>query len=236
MEMDRGRKGELEFNAPWRLSLRGGLGLVLVSLTCSQTPAQSGQSYLRKCTDHDAKSANVTAYSTTTGRTHSKTSIGIMFDEDLFTESFNHGFEIVLGVFVVLSMLLTIALLTLPSQYDPYLDKSLKFVDDDGKDVPIKMKDGSEPLQFKQGRTVQVLVLGDIGRSPRMQYHALSIAKHGGRVFLIGYQGTFGDAPLVVTTQPETRHRIRDTPRYCLQPSDRDCPSGPRAVVPSVQQ
>lgn len=35
--------------------------------------------------------------------------------------------------------------------------------------------------------TVQVLVLGDIGRSPRMQYHALSIAKHGGNVQLIGY-------------------------------------------------
>lgn len=35
--------------------------------------------------------------------------------------------------------------------------------------------------------TVQVLVLGDIGRSPRMQYHAFSIAKHGGNVQLIGY-------------------------------------------------
>lgn len=36
---------------------------------------------------------------------------------------------------------------------------------------------------------IQVLVLGDIGRSPRMQYHALSIAKHGGTVDLIGYHG-----------------------------------------------
>ncbi|KAF8857205.1 hypothetical protein BDZ45DRAFT_593031 [Acephala macrosclerotiorum] len=36
--------------------------------------------------------------------------------------------------------------------------------------------------------SVQVLVLGDIGRSPRMQYHAASIAKHGGRVDVIGYQ------------------------------------------------
>lgn len=36
--------------------------------------------------------------------------------------------------------------------------------------------------------SVQVLVLGDIGRSPRMQYHAMSIAKHGGRVDMIGYQ------------------------------------------------
>lgn len=37
--------------------------------------------------------------------------------------------------------------------------------------------------------SAQVLVLGDIGRSPRMQYHALSIAKHGGDVQLIGYEG-----------------------------------------------
>lgn len=38
--------------------------------------------------------------------------------------------------------------------------------------------------------TVQVVVLGDIGRSPRMQYHAASVARHGGYVQLIGYLGT----------------------------------------------
>ena len=43
----------------------------------------------------------------------------------------------------------------------------------------------------KESVRVQVLVLGDIGRSPRMQYHALSIAKHGGKVDLIGYNGTW---------------------------------------------
>jgi beta-1,4-mannosyltransferase len=43
--------------------------------------------------------------------------------------------------------------------------------------------------QPKSHVTVQVLVLGDIGRSPRMQYHALSIAKHGGLVDIIGYYG-----------------------------------------------
>lgn len=37
--------------------------------------------------------------------------------------------------------------------------------------------------------SVQVVVLGDVGRSPRMQYHALSIAKHGGTVDVIGYNG-----------------------------------------------
>lgn len=35
----------------------------------------------------------------------------------------------------------------------------------------------------------QILVLGDIGRSPRMQYHAISMGKYGGPVDLIGYLG-----------------------------------------------
>ncbi|CRJ91682.1 hypothetical protein BN1708_009363, partial [Verticillium longisporum] len=34
---------------------------------------------------------------------------------------------------------------------------------------------------------IQVLVLGDVGRSPRMQYHAISVIKNGGRVDLVGY-------------------------------------------------
>jgi hypothetical protein len=36
---------------------------------------------------------------------------------------------------------------------------------------------------------VQVVVLGDVGRSPRMQYHAISLAKHGAHVDLIGILG-----------------------------------------------
>ncbi|EFX05309.1 beta-mannosyltransferase [Grosmannia clavigera kw1407] len=43
------------------------------------------------------------------------------------------------------------------------------------------------PRRYRgEKRSVQVLVLGDIGRSPRMQYHALSIAQHA-PVQLIGY-------------------------------------------------
>ncbi|KAK4199989.1 family 33 putative glycosyltransferase [Triangularia verruculosa] len=41
-----------------------------------------------------------------------------------------------------------------------------------------------------KGVPIHILVLGDIGRSPRMTYHALSIAKHGGKVNLIGYLET----------------------------------------------
>ncbi|KAK2614076.1 hypothetical protein N8I77_000934 [Diaporthe amygdali] len=51
---------------------------------------------------------------------------------------------------------------------------------------PTRYRPDSGPAA-KRHVTAQVLVLGDIGRSPRMQYHALSIAKHGGTVELIGY-------------------------------------------------
>jgi beta-1,4-mannosyltransferase len=109
--------------------------------------------------------------------------------DDFFTESFNNGFSIVLTVIVGLSTFFTLLLVTLPKQYDPYEDKSVRFVDEQGNEIEVNDKDGNAPLRWKQGRTVQIVVLGDIGRSPRMQYHALSIATHGGRVFLVGYQG-----------------------------------------------
>src|ERR1700761_6964639 len=65
----------------------------------------------------------------------------------------------ILTLLVVASTLFTVLLLLLPSR-----------------------RDGSDPKC-----SVQVVVLGDIGRSPRMQYHALSIASHGGKVNLVGY-------------------------------------------------
>ncbi|KAH9075745.1 hypothetical protein EDB83DRAFT_1813982 [Lactarius deliciosus] len=39
-------------------------------------------------------------------------------------------------------------------------------------------------------RSVAILVLGDIGRSPRMMYHAESLAKLHFETFLIGYGGS----------------------------------------------
>lgn len=51
--------------------------------------------------------------------------------------------------------------------------------------------DGQLTRHGKRRTRVHVLVLGDIGRSPRMQYHALSIAKKGGYVDLVGYLGEY---------------------------------------------
>lgn len=39
-------------------------------------------------------------------------------------------------------------------------------------------------------KSVCVVVVGDIGRSPRMQYHALSLAKEGFDVDIVGYAGS----------------------------------------------
>jgi beta-1,4-mannosyltransferase len=54
-----------------------------------------------------------------------------------------------------------------------------------------------------------VIVLGDVGRSPRMQYHAVSLAAAGGDVDLIGLEGA---APIpAVTTNARIRvHRFSD--------------------------
>jgi beta-1,4-mannosyltransferase len=79
--------------------------------------------------------------------------------------------ETAISIAFWLSSCLTVLILALPSQY-----------------TPRRAKEG-ENTDGKEKVTVQILVLGDIGRSPRMQYHALSIARHGGQVDIIGYQG-----------------------------------------------
>lgn len=78
------------------------------------------------------------------------------------------------------STVFTLTLLLWPSRYVLPASKST------GGNAP-KQHSGSK---YGSSTTVQILVLGDIGRSPRMQYHAMSIAKHGGEVLIIGYQGT----------------------------------------------
>ncbi|KAL8917511.1 MAG: hypothetical protein Q9208_007916 [Pyrenodesmia sp. 3 TL-2023] len=60
---------------------------------------------------------------------------------------------------------------------------------------------------------VQVVVLGDIGRSPRIQYHALTIAKHKGFVDLVGYK--VSDLhPDIQTSASITVHDLAATPEW----------------------
>lgn len=48
----------------------------------------------------------------------------------------------------------------------------------------------------KKGKSVCIVVLGDIGRSPRMQYHAKSLTEEGYDVNFVGYPGTQPISPL----------------------------------------
>ncbi|KAL8800127.1 MAG: hypothetical protein Q9182_005400 [Xanthomendoza sp. 2 TL-2023] len=75
-----------------------------------------------------------------------------------------------LPLLVIIFTGFSILLVSLPSTY--------------GADLRFRKKGSSIETR------VQVVVLGDIGRSPRIQYHALSIAKNGGFVDLIGYSGS----------------------------------------------
>ncbi|KAI6153212.1 glycosyltransferase family 33 protein [Pisolithus tinctorius] len=52
--------------------------------------------------------------------------------------------------------------------------------------IPISRYLRRRPAQH----TVAIIVLGDVGRSPRMMYHAESFAKLGFRTYLIGYRGS----------------------------------------------
>jgi beta-1,4-mannosyltransferase len=115
----------------------------------------------------------------------------VMGLDDFLSEKFNNEFSAVLSIIVALSTFFTILLITLPKQYDPSEDKAITYVDENGKEIKQLPKDGRVPSMNTRGMTVQIVVLGDIGRSPRMQYHALSIAKHGGKVFLVGYRGAW---------------------------------------------
>lgn len=81
--------------------------------------------------------------------------------------------ESLISVAFYISTAVTLLLFLVPSRYSP------------------KRSDRSKRVASNAPKTTtQILVLGDIGRSPRMQYHALSIARGGGQVEIIGYNGT----------------------------------------------
>lgn len=89
-----------------------------------------------------------------------------------------------------------------PSQYDPYSPDLVNVTEEknDGTETSVEADrfygqsaeiPDNVKFALKKETSVQIVVLGDIGRSPRMQYHALSLAKHGARVYVIGFVGMF---------------------------------------------
>ena len=97
---------------------------------------------------------------------------------------------------VIIFGLSSLVLLNLPSQYGGFI----------GKD--------------RSANRIQVLVLGDIGRSPRMQYHALSIAKHGVHVDLIGYRESDIHPDILANPNAIRVHALDPPPSY-LQTKDK---------------
>ncbi|CAK3904436.1 glycosyltransferase family 33 [Lecanosticta acicola] len=107
------------------------------------------------------------------------------------------AWSITVAAAVVCSAVTFILIWFLPTAYSNFHPQHVNEADfpDDAKESPEKSgygyyqrhKDGDGKLQIDA--SVQIVVLGDIGRSPRMQYHALSLASHGGKVDIIGYTG-----------------------------------------------
>ncbi|KAJ1939600.1 mannosyltransferase, partial [Kickxella alabastrina] len=89
---------------------------------------------------------------------------------------------------------------------------------DRGRSTPDRADDVKDATS--RARRVAILVLGDIGRSPRMQYHALSLARAGHLVDFIGYDGATPMEDILTAPNITLRH-IRVLP----QPT-----SAPRAV------
>ncbi|GAB7344547.1 hypothetical protein MBLNU457_2372t1 [Dothideomycetes sp. NU457] len=102
--------------------------------------------------------------------------------------------ELSLSVALVVSTIITVIIFTLPSHYEPNKEEPIS-EDDFAENEKTRLCPGLTYLNKYRGdgktaepsTSVTILVLGDIGRSPRMQYHATSIASHGGRVELVGY-------------------------------------------------
>lgn len=91
--------------------------------------------------------------------------------------------ELSVSIAVLLSTVLALVFLCLPSQYQNERE-------DHAKTASV-LSSKQVAAELKAGVSVQVVVLGDIGRSPRMQYQAVSLAKHGAQVQLVGYYGIY---------------------------------------------
>jgi len=91
-------------------------------------------------------------------------------------------------------------------------------------DIPLltKMSQADSSTQSSDRRRAKqqhviVMVLGDIGRSPRMQYHTLSLLEDGHFVTLIGYAGENLILPLEMALDQSTTANINtevDKPAY----------------------
>lgn len=62
------------------------------------------------------------------------------------------------------------------------------------------------------GRSAAVVVLGDVGRSPRMCYHVESLADEGWRVAVVGYGGS--SLPTSIQRSSVRFHKLKEVPSW----------------------
>lgn len=62
-------------------------------------------------------------------------------------------------------------------------------------------------------RSVIVFVLGDVGRSPRMMYHAESFVNNGFETYIVGYRGTRHKVPFGLQTIDKVTCRFKANTR-----------------------
>ncbi|XP_076998001.1 chitobiosyldiphosphodolichol beta-mannosyltransferase [Tamandua tetradactyla] len=79
---------------------------------------------------------------------------------------------------------------------------------------------------------VAVVVLGDVGRSPRMQYHALSLAKHGFFVTLLGFYNSKPYGEILQSNRIQITG-LKELPRLAVGP--RVLQYGVKVVLQSAQ-
>ncbi|KAI6010168.1 hypothetical protein EDC04DRAFT_2770134 [Pisolithus marmoratus] len=79
--------------------------------------------------------------------------------------------------------------------------------------VVISVKISRYLKRLPKRRSVAILVLGDVGRSPRMMYHAESFAKLGFRTYLIGYKGS-KPVPSLISLPNVHLHYLPEPPTF----------------------
>ena len=58
-----------------------------------------------------------------------------------------------------------------------------------------------------------IVVLGDIGHSPRMSYHAMSLSREGYEVDIFGYEGSLPHADLIFNPKIDLHH-LKKVPNF----------------------
>ena len=85
-------------------------------------------------------------------------------------------------------------------------------------------------MSTERSRRVAVVVLGDLGRSPRMQYHALALAESGVDVDVVAYDGT----PPLAALREQPRVRLHLLPPSRSRQQD-DLPSALIAALMALR-